>query len=105
MILVTPPSSRIGKDIVPRLCLGRSATRTNSQVLPSKRNTPGLRRHAISNPSKLGLRSPGDRIGLAGKRLTMSFVIRSFLKSRGAARRSWMPVGDRQGDEGVGGSI
>ena len=44
-------------------CTGRSATRSNNQVFPSKRNTPGFRKQVISIPSIPGCKSDGFNNG------------------------------------------
>src|ERR1035437_3140036 len=75
----SPFAPRIGKDVLPGFCSGRSATRKSSQVLWLNRKTPGFSRHSTFIPSMLGRMSHGLRIGFSAKRFAMSAMHRVFL--------------------------
>src|ERR1035437_6887589 len=74
----SPFAPRIGKDVLPGFCSGRSAARRRSQVLWLNRKTPGFSRHSTLIPSMLGRISHGLRMGFSAKRFAMSAIL-SFL--------------------------
>src|SRR6266478_9841693 len=75
----SPFAPKMGKDVLPGFCSGRSATRKRSQVLSLYRKTPGLSRHSTFIPSMLGRMSDGLRMGFSSKRFAMSAIVRIFL--------------------------
>src|ERR1019366_3310580 len=75
----SPFAPRMGKDVLPGFCSGRSATRKSSQVLWLNRKTPGFSRHSTFIPSMLGLISPGLRMGFSAKRFAISAILSYFL--------------------------
>src|SRR6266436_938290 len=75
----SPFAPKMGKDVLPGFCSGRSATRKSSQVLSLYRKTPGLSRHSTFIPSMLGRMSDGLRMGFSAKRFAMSAIVRIFV--------------------------
>jgi hypothetical protein len=69
----------MGKLILFSICLGRSATRSNSHVFPFIRNTPGLSKQAISIPPILAGKSPGRNKGFWMHLLAIS-IVKLFLR-------------------------
>src|SRR5450756_1229880 len=68
----SPFAPKMGKDVLPGFCSGRSATRKSSQVWLLNRKTPGFSRHSTFIPSMLGRMSAGLRMGFSAKRFAMS---------------------------------
>src|SRR5664280_1306970 len=75
----SPFAPRMGKDVLPGFCSGRSATRKSSQVRSLNLKTPGFSRHSTFIPSMLGRMSPGLSMGFSAKRFAMSAMHRVSL--------------------------
>ena len=79
-----PFSPRMGKEVMPGFCSGRSATRRSSQVWLLNRKTPGFNKHSTFIPSVLGWMLAGLKQGFSAKRLAMSVMVRVLPHSRTA---------------------
>src|ERR1035437_2014619 len=75
----SPFTPRMGKDVLPGFCSGRSATRKSSQVRSLNLKTPGFSRHSTFIRSMLGRMSLGLSMGFSAKRFAMSAILSYFL--------------------------